>query len=64
MNSELRKQNDMNAIIDNSAEFQRRDFMKKYGKLAAVTPVVVTTLMSPSTSAAPKSCRGNGAKRC
>lgn len=47
-----------------STEIERRNFMKKYGKLAAVTPLVVTTLMSPSTSAAPKSCRGNGTNRC
>jgi hypothetical protein len=42
----------------------RRDFLNKFGKLAAVTPVAVTALMSPSTSAAPKSCRGNGTKKC
>jgi len=45
-------------------DFDRRDFISKYGKLAVVTPVAVTTLMSPSTSAAPKSCRGNGNRRC
>lgn len=64
MNNKTQALNEMKAIIDNSTEFQRRDFMKKYGKLAAATPLVITTLMSPSTSAAPKSCRGNGSKRC
>lgn len=43
---------------------ERRDFLSKYGKLAALTPVCVTALVSPKTSAAPKSCRGNGAKSC
>lgn len=46
----------------------RRNFLKKYGKLAAVTPLALTALMSPKTSAAPDSngspCRpdkpGNG----
>ncbi|QBY03153.1 hypothetical protein E2K93_01660 [Thalassotalea sp. HSM 43] len=33
----------------------RREFIRKFGKLAAVTPVALTTLMSPETSAAPKS---------
>lgn len=47
-----------------SSENTRRDFMKKYGKLAAITPVALTALISPATSAAPKSCRGNGSKRC
>ena len=42
----------------------RRDFLNKYAKLAVVTPIAMSTLMSPSTSAAPKSCRGNGAKKC
>lgn len=45
-------------------EFDRRSFLNKYGKLAVLTPVAVTSLMSPSTSAAPKSCRGNGNKKC
>lgn len=49
--------------IDNDAQ-TRRDFLNKFGKLAAVTPVAVSALMSPSTSAAPKSCRGNGNKKC
>lgn len=51
-------------LATSSAEIERRNFMKKYGKLAAVTPLVVTTLMSPSTSAAPKSCRQNGRYIC
>lgn len=49
---------------EHSHENTRRNFIKKYGKLAAITPVAVTTLMSPATSAAPKSCRGNGSKSC
>lgn len=49
--------------IDNDAK-TRRDFLNKFGKLAAVTPVAVSALISPSTSAAPKSCRGNGTKKC
>jgi hypothetical protein len=49
---------------ETSSANTRRDFMKKYGKLAAVTPVALTALISPATSAAPKSCRGNGNKSC
>ena len=45
-------------------ENERRRFMAKFGKLAAITPIAVATIMSPETSAAPKSCTGNGAKRC
>jgi len=45
-------------------EQTRRDFLSKYGKLAVITPVAMTALMSPSTSAAPKSCRGNNSRRC
>ena len=33
-----------------SAEQTRRNFLKKYGKLAVVTPVALTALMSPKTS--------------
>ena len=47
-----------------STEQTRRDFLNTFGKLAMVTPVAMTVLMSPSTSAAPKSCTGNGAKKC
>lgn len=47
-----------------STEQTRRDFLNTFGKLAMVTPVAMTVLMSPKTSAAPKSCRGNGRKRC
>ena len=39
---------------------QRREFLEKFGKLAMVTPVALTTLMSPQTSAAPKSCKNQG----
>lgn len=42
----------------------RRNFINKYGKLAAITPVALTSLVSPATSAAPKSCRGNGVNKC
>lgn len=41
----------------------RRDFLNKYGKLAAITPVAVTALFSPETSAAPKSCKGNNSNK-
>jgi hypothetical protein len=47
-----------------TTEQTRRDFLNTFGKLAVVTPVALTLLMSPSTSAAPKSCRGQGKKRC
>ena len=33
-----------------SPEQTRRSFLKKYGKLAVVTPIALTTLMSPKTS--------------
>ncbi|WP_448569571.1 hypothetical protein [Thalassotalea ganghwensis] len=39
---------------------QRRKFLEKFGKLAVITPVALTALMSPSTSAAPKSCKNGG----
>lgn len=42
----------------------RRDFLNKYGKLAVITPIAVTALVSPATSAAPKSCKGNGRNAC
>ena len=35
---------------DLSPEHTRRSFLKKYGKLAVVTPVALTTLMTPKTS--------------
>jgi hypothetical protein len=47
-----------------STDQARRDFLNKFGKLAVITPVAMSVLMTPSTSAAPKSCRGNGTKRC
>ena len=50
------------SLIETSIE--RRKFLEKFGKLAVITPIAVTSLMSPSTSAAPKSCRGNGNKSC
>lgn len=58
--------NDNNNAADTvkSADQTRRDFLNTFGKLAMVTPVAMTVLMSPSTSAAPKSCTGNGNKKC
>jgi hypothetical protein len=47
-----------------STDQTRRDFLNKFGKLAVITPVAMSVLMTPSTSAAPKSCRGNGTKKC
>jgi hypothetical protein len=58
--------NDDNAspsAVENT-EQTRRGFLNTFGKLAMVTPVAMTVLMSPSTSAAPKSCRGNGRWKC
>ncbi|MEW6996644.1 hypothetical protein AADZ86_02900 [Colwelliaceae bacterium BS250] len=53
------------------AENTRREFIKKFGKLAIVTPVAVTSLMSPAMSAPMKSgehpsCKDkpNGNKHC
>ncbi len=47
-------------LLDSEA-LQRRKFIEKFGKLAAITPVAVTALMSPATSAAPKSgCNKHG----
>lgn len=40
---------------DITAEQSRRKFLNKFGKLAVVTPVAVSALMSPTTSAAPSS---------
>jgi len=49
-----------NEVLDSEA-IQRRKFIEKFGKLAVITPVAVTALMSPSTSAAPKSgCNKHG----
>ncbi|QDP00647.1 hypothetical protein [Thalassotalea sp. PS06] len=53
------KTNNQNNIDELTPEQARRQFMKKYGKLAAVTPLAVTALMTPKTSAAPKSCKPN-----
>jgi hypothetical protein len=49
---------------EKSSDQTRREFLNKFGKLAIITPVAMTALMTPGTSAAPKSCRGNGSKRC
>ena len=51
-------------IKNNEKLSNRRDFISKYGKLAVITPVAVTTLISPSTSAAPRSCRGYRKNEC
>jgi len=58
------KTNTPENVQDAPQENTRREFIRKYGKLAAITPVAVTALMSPSTSAAPKSCKNNGRWRC
>jgi hypothetical protein len=58
--NESNQQND--SLIETSND--RRKFLEKFGKLAVITPLAVTALMSPTTSAAPKSCRGNGNKSC
>ncbi|NMP16479.1 hypothetical protein [Thalassotalea sp. Y01] len=68
-NDNLTEQNKDSKMDKNSgvktASQTRREFIKKYGKLAAVTPVALTTLMSPETSAAPKSCKPQqGNKHC
>ena len=55
---------EISAAQELSAEQTRRNFLRKFGKLALVTPVAMTALMSPSTSAAPKSCGGNGKNKC
>ena len=56
--------NDLNAPEVSDAEQSRREFLSTFGKLAAVSPVALSVLISPRTSAAPKSCRGNGTKQC
>ncbi len=38
-----------------SPEQTRRKFLNKFGKLAVVTPIAVSALISPTTSAAPSS---------
>jgi len=58
--NESNQQNE--SLIETSND--RRKFLEKFGKLAVITPIAVTALMSPTTSAAPKSCRGNGTNRC
>jgi hypothetical protein len=62
MNNSENTQLTENKIDD--TEQTRRDFLNKFGKLAMITPLAMTALMSPSTSAAPKSCTGNGRKKC
>lgn len=47
-----------------SAAQTRRNFMSKFGKLAVITPIAVTALMSPTTSAAPRSCKTGGKFGC
>ncbi|MFD2167272.1 hypothetical protein ACFSJY_13545 [Thalassotalea euphylliae] len=56
--------NQIEEQAQSTAEESRRSFIKKYGKLAAITPIAASTLMSPSTSAAPKSCKKNGNFGC
>lgn len=64
--SSQNQQNDISesANVVENTEQTRRNFLNTFGKLAMVTPVAMTVLMSPSTSAAPKSCTGNGRKKC
>ncbi|WNC71213.1 hypothetical protein RGQ13_13915 [Thalassotalea psychrophila] len=47
MNNKKNVETDENV---DECEQTRRSFLKKYGKLAVVTPVALTTLMSPKTS--------------
>lgn len=49
--------------LDNQAK-QRRQFIEKFGKLAAVTPIAVSAIMTPSTSAAPRSGCNKNNKGC
>lgn len=60
---ELKNEHHANTA-EKSTDQTRRDFLNKFGKLAVITPVAMSVLMTPSTSAAPKSCRGNGSKKC
>ena len=62
MSAKINDKKQQTALL--SEEQTRRNFLNKFGKLAVVTPVALTALMSPSTSAAPKSCKGNGQNRC
>ena len=45
-------------IAANTKDDTRRDFIKKFGKLALVTPIGVTALMTPKTSKAMSSDTG------
>ncbi|MFT5675741.1 MAG: hypothetical protein ACI808_001673 [Paraglaciecola sp.] len=55
----LNKNKNNSAPTKNFTEQQkRRHFLTTFGKLAVVTPVALAVLISPETSAAPKSCRG------
>ncbi len=42
---------DENYEANDSGLDNRRDFIKRYGKYAAMTPVAMTTLMSPQAKA-------------
>ncbi|MFT4937761.1 MAG: hypothetical protein ACI88A_000779 [Paraglaciecola sp.] len=52
------------ALETPSAEESRRKFLSTFGKLAAVSPIALSVLISPKTAAAPKSCTGNGTFKC
>lgn len=64
--SDLNHVNDGHASAETakSPEQTRRDFLNTFGKLALVTPVAMTVLMSPKTSAAPRSCKGWKKNQC
>ncbi|WOH38703.1 hypothetical protein RI844_05675 [Thalassotalea fonticola] len=44
--------------VEQQKQENRRNFIKKYGKLAIVTPMAVTALMTPITSKAMNSDTG------
>ena len=62
MNTKNNQQTELN--FTNDAQKVRREILTKMAKLAAITPVAFSTLITPQTSAAPKSCRGNGKVSC
>ncbi|MDG2393897.1 MAG: hypothetical protein P8M49_10315 [Thalassotalea sp.] len=58
-----------NMNAEASPENTRRNFIKKFGKLATVTPIVLTTLMTPAMSNPIKSdghpsCDNGQSKHC
>jgi len=61
-NTDQASQSEQETLAQDAIE--RRKFIEKFGKLAAITPIAVTALMSPSTSAAPKSGCNKHGKAC